>query len=178
MALSQDEFFNQYWGGTAQAGQVQSYASGRVFDGSNWRSPTGGEIARLESDLKNWVRNNPSSGFQAAWAAYSGGAAVKAARAEASKAQEAAAAAAKEAQIAGKQSTAVAARVRSQSMLEQAQVQQAQIRAGQALHKQRRTSGATVGQPGRTRTRVASGLGIGGYGGTRAARVSPTGLNI
>ncbi len=63
-------------------------------------------------------------------------------------------------------------------MLEQAQVQQAQGRAVQALQKSQKPTGTTVGQPGRARTRVASGLGIGGYGGTRAARVSPTGLNI
>jgi len=176
MALSQDQFFEQYFPGSEYAQQVSQYRNAVIIDGNRRRSPTGGEVARIESQMRSAARG--SSGFQQAWSAYSGGAAVEAARAEASKAQEAAAAAAKEAQIAGKQSTAVAARVRSQSMLEQAQIQQAQIRAGQALQKQRRTSGATVGQPGRARTRVSSGLGIGGYGGTRAARVSPTGLNI
>ena len=82
------------------------------------------------------------------------------------------------AKIAGRKSAAVSSRLRSQSMLEQAQVQQAQARAGQQLQKQQRPTGATVGQPGRTRTQVRSGLGIGGYGGTRAGRVTSTGLNI
>lgn len=175
MALSQDQFFDQYFS-TNYGQQVSQYRNAVFIEGNTRRNPTGGEVARWESQLRASVRGD--SKFQQAWADYSRGAAVEAARAEASKAQEAAAAAAKEAQIAGKQSTAVAARVRSQSMLEQAQIQQAQIRAGQALQKQRKTSGATVGQPGRARTRVSSGLGIGGYGGTRAARVSPTGLNI
>lgn len=90
-----------------------------------------------------------------------------------------AAAAEKQAQIAGKKSAAVSGRLRSQAMLEQARLQQSQAGVVQAAQaQQRRQPGATVGQPGRTRTRVRSGLGIGGYGGTRAARVSPTGLNI
>ena len=85
----------------------------------------------------------------------------------------------RQAQIAGKRSAAVSAQLRSRSMLEQAQVQQAAVRTGEAAQaQQRKQPGTTVGQPGRARTRVASGLGIGGYGGTRAARVSPTGLNI
>ena len=81
------------------------------------------------------------------------------------------------AKIAARRSTAVSANLRSKAMLEQAQTQDAQTRTALAI-QQRRRAGATVGQPGRARTRVASGLGIGGYGGTRAARVSPTGLNI
>ena len=35
-----------------------------------------------------------------------------------------------------------------------------------------------IGQPGISRTRVTSGIGIGGYGGTGAGNVNPTGLNI
>ena len=35
-----------------------------------------------------------------------------------------------------------------------------------------------IGQPGVSRTRVSSGIGIGGYGGTSAGNVNPTGLNI
>ena len=62
----------------------------------------------------------------------------------------------------------------SRSQLEQSQRQTVQV----ARAQQRRTAGATVGQPGRTRTRVSSGLGIGGYGGTAAGRVTSTGLNI
>ena len=99
-------------------------------------------------------------------------------RGQAAAAAEAAAAE-KQARIAGKKSAAVSGRLRSQAMLEQARVQQSQAGVVQAAQaQQRRQPGTTVGQPGRTRTRVRSGLGIGGYGGTRAARVSPTGLNI
>jgi len=85
----------------------------------------------------------------------------------------------RKAQIASKRSAATSAKLRSQSMLEQAQVQQAAVRTGlTAQAQQRKQPGTTVGQPGRARTRVGSGLSIGGYGGTRATRVSPTGLNI
>lgn len=85
----------------------------------------------------------------------------------------------RQAKVAGRRSAAVSAQLRSRSMLEQAQVREAATRTALTMQsQQRRQPGTTVGQPGRARTRVASGLGIGGYGGTRAARVSPTGLNI
>lgn len=93
------------------------------------------------------------------------------------QAQAELAAAEGKAQVALKRSAAVSTNLRSKAMLEQASLQQAQTRSALAI-QQRRRAGATVGQPGRARTRVASGLGIGGYGGTRAARVSPTGLNV
>lgn len=83
------------------------------------------------------------------------------------------------ARIAGKRSAATSARLRSQSMIEQSRLQQGQAGVVQAAQaQQRRQPGATVGQPGRARTQVRSGLGIGGYGGTRAGRVTATGLNI
>jgi len=85
----------------------------------------------------------------------------------------------RQAKVAGRRSAAVSAQLRSRSMLEQAQVREAATRTALTMQsQQRRQPGTTVGQPGRARTRVASGLGIGGYGGTRATRVSPTGLNI
>ena len=85
----------------------------------------------------------------------------------------------KQAKVAGRRSAAVSSQLRSRSMLEQAQVRQASTQTALTLRaQQRKQPGTTVGQPGRSRTRVGSGLGIGGYGGTRAARVSPTGLNI
>ena len=89
------------------------------------------------------------------------------------------AAAEQEARIAGKRSAATSARLRSQSMIEQSRLQQGQAGVVQAAQaQQRRQPGTTVGQPGRARTQVRSGLGIGGYGGTRAGRVTATGLNI
>jgi Tfp pilus assembly protein PilX len=94
------------------------------------------------------------------------------------KAQAELAAAEREARIAGKRSAAVSTQLRSRSMLEQAQLQQTQAKTTQEIQKQQRVAGSTVGQPGKVRTKVSSGLGIGGYGGSRASRVSPTGLNI
>jgi len=85
------------------------------------------------------------------------------------------------ARVAGKRSVATSARARSQAQTEAAQLQQQEQKTAlqaQQLARTERAAGATVGQPGRSRTRVSTGLGIGGYGGTAAARVSPTGLNI
>jgi len=85
----------------------------------------------------------------------------------------------RQARIAGRRSAATSARLRSQSQIEQAQTQQSLSQTAQTIQAARRAGpGATVGQPRRAQTRVSSGLGIGGYGGARASRVSPTGLNI
>lgn len=85
----------------------------------------------------------------------------------------------RQARIAGRRSAATSARLRSQSQIEQAQTQQSLAQTAQTVQAARRAGpGATVGQPRRAQTRVSSGLGIGGYGGARASRVSPTGLNI
>jgi len=85
------------------------------------------------------------------------------------------------ARIAGKKSVATSARVRSQAQTEAAQLQQQEQKTAlqaQQLARTKRTAGVTVGQPGRSRTRVSTGLSIGGYGGTAAGRVTSTGLNI
>ena len=86
------------------------------------------------------------------------------------------------ARIAGKKSVAASGRSRSQAQLEASQLQIQQQRTAtqgqQQLQREDRIAGATVGQPGRSRTRVSTGLAIGGYGGSSASRVSPTGLNI
>ncbi len=85
------------------------------------------------------------------------------------------------ARIAGKKSVAASGRSRSQAQLEASQLQIQQQRTatqGQQMQREGRVAGATVGQPGRARTRVSTGLAIGGYGGSSASRVSPTGLNI
>lgn len=82
------------------------------------------------------------------------------------------------ARIAGKQSAAVTGRTRSQAQLEAAQTRMQEQKTFTKAQKLTRPTGATVGQPGRSRTRVSTGLSIGGYGGSAASRVSPTGLNI
>jgi chromosome segregation ATPase len=70
MALSQDQFFEQYWPSTDGYQQLQGYANSKsILDGNKKRYPTGGEIARVEASLKNAWRQN--SGFQQAWSSYS-----------------------------------------------------------------------------------------------------------
>ena len=188
MALSQDQFFDQYWPSSEYYQQVQNYRNAVIIDGNKRRNPTGGEIARMESQLRSAARGDAR--FQQAWGNYeaqqqaaAAAAALEAQKLEQSKilagAQLQVEEAQKAAAIAGKKSLAASAQVRSQAQIEQTQLQQAQRQTVQtAKTQQRKTAGATVGQPGRSRTRVSSGLGIGGYGGTSAGRVTPTGLNI
>jgi hypothetical protein len=83
--------------------------------------------------------------------------------------------------IAGKRSTAASSRIRSQAQMEAVQLQQKQQATALQMRQQQRAEravGATVGQPGRSRTRVSTSLSIGGYGGSSAGRINPTGLNI
>jgi hypothetical protein len=186
MALSQGQYFEQYWPSSEYYQQLQGYANAKIRDGNTVRNPTGGEMARMESQLRSAAMGSPQ--FQQSWGIYesqqqaaSAAAALAAQQAEQAKvlgeAQKQVEAAQQQAAIAGKRSAATSAQIRSQAQLEQAQVQAAQQQTFQQAQR-RKSAGATVGQPGRTTTRVSSGLGIGGYGGTAAGRITPTGLNI
>jgi len=84
-----------------------------------------------------------------------------------------------QAQIAAKKSAATSGLVKSRAQLEQAKLQQSAAATAMSIQqKQRQAAGATVGQPGRSKTQVTSRLGVGGYGGTSPVKVSSTGLNI
>jgi chromosome segregation ATPase len=79
-------------------------------------------------------------------------------------------------QLAAKRESAVALNVGKQTALARLREQQADIapvRVGQASRQR-----STIGQPGVASTRVSTRPSIGGYGGTSAGRVNPTGLNI
>jgi hypothetical protein len=83
---------------------------------------------------------------------------------------------AEESQIQAKRISAVAD-YQGQQLTQQARqtsalAMQSQV---QPLQPKKKTQ---IGQPGISRTRVSSGIGIGGYGGTSAGNVNPTGLNI
>lgn len=78
-----------------------------------------------------------------------------------------------------KQATASIAQQRSQSNLAAAQARQETQKFASAQQPQEsRKAGQAVGQPGVSRTRISSRIGIGGYSGTAPGRVNPTGLNI
>ena len=83
---------------------------------------------------------------------------------------------AEESQIQAKRISAVAD-YQGQQLVEQSR--QASVLAMQSqvqpVQPKKKTQ---IGQPGVSRTRVSSGIGIGGYGGTGAGNVNPTGLNI
>jgi hypothetical protein len=82
-----------------------------------------------------------------------------------------------QAAVAKKQSQAVVNRQRVQSSLSETQARQEAQRTAPAQTQQTKRT-QNVGQPGVSRTRVSSRIGIGGYGGTAPGRVNPTGLNI
>jgi len=79
-------------------------------------------------------------------------------------------------QLAAKRESAVALNIGKQTSLARLREQQAEVapvRVGQASRQR-----STIGQPGVASTRVSARPSIGGYGGTSAGRVNPTGLNI
>jgi hypothetical protein len=83
---------------------------------------------------------------------------------------------AEESQIQAKRISAVAD-YQGQQIVEQARQASALAMQSEAQPVQGRKK-TQIGQPGVSRTRVSSGIGIGGYGGTSAGNVNPTGLNI
>jgi ATP-dependent Clp protease ATP-binding subunit ClpA len=83
---------------------------------------------------------------------------------------------AEESQIQAKRISAVAD-YQGQQLTQQARQASALAMQSEAQPVQTRKK-TQIGQPGVSRTRVSSGIGIGGYGGTGAGNVNPTGLNI
>ena len=65
----------------------------------------------------------------------------------------------------------------SQQTVEQARQASALAMQSQAQPVQQKKK-TQIGQPGVSRTRLTSGTTVGGYGGTSAGNVNPTGLNI
>ena len=103
-------------------------------------------------------------------------AAQQAVTAKAEQDYAAAAKQAEESQIQAKRISAVAD-YQGQQLTQQAR--QASALAMQSETQPVQTRKKTqIGQPGVSRTRVSSGIGVGGYGGTGAGNVNPTGLNI
>ena len=103
-------------------------------------------------------------------------AAQQAAMAKAEQDYAAAAKQAEESQIQAKRISAVAD-YQGQQLTQQARQASALAMQSKAQPVQGRKK-TQIGQPGVSRTRVSSGIGIGGYGGTGAGNVNPTGLNI
>lgn len=79
-------------------------------------------------------------------------------------------------QLAAKRESTLALNVGKQTSLTKLREQQKETAPVRLAQPQRRK--ATIGQPGVASTRVSSRPSIGGYGGTAAGRVNPTGLNI
>ena len=95
------------------------------------------------------------------------------------KAEQDYAAASKQAEISQLQAKKISAVAdyQGQQIIEQARKASALALQSQAqpVQQKKRTQ---IGQPGISRTRLSSGTTVGGYGGTSAGNVNPTGLNI
>lgn len=83
-----------------------------------------------------------------------------------------------QADISKKVSAATAARERIKTSLDTTQAQQQLRESSLAMQGRTKQAGQTVGQPGIAKTKVATRISIGGYGGTAAGKINPTGLNI
>ena len=79
-------------------------------------------------------------------------------------------------QVAAKRESAVALNVGKQTSLAKLREQQKETTAVRLAQPQRRKT--MIGQPGVSATRITTRPSIGGYGGTAAGRINPTGLNI
>lgn len=248
MAISQDQFFEQYWPSSSYYQQVQEYAANAwIIDGNRRRRPTGGEVARIESQLRSAARG--SSQFQQSWSSYDTQqqalaeaqrqqeelerqrlAAEEAARLlaqeqariqaqlkseqEAISKQQIEQAAAIEAQLAKERRSAEeqqaqlklqfeSERAKTEELITQskAETQKQQIAAKReaalavnvgkksslmklaasqtpTISQPQQRKKTLIGQPGVSSTRFSARAGLGGYSGTAAGRVNPTGLNI
>ena len=134
---------------------------------------TSGEGAKWSSYLNSYLQTQVQESQRQAEAER---AAQQAVMAKAEQDYAAAAKQAEESQIQAKRISAVAD-YQGQQLTQQAR--QASALAMQSETQPVQTRKKTqIGQPGVSRTRVSSGIGIGGYGGTGAGNVNPTGLNI
>ena len=79
-------------------------------------------------------------------------------------------------QVTAKREEAVALNVGKQASLAKLREQQKETTAVRLAQPQRRKT--MIGQPGVSATRITTRPSIGGYGGTAAGRINPTGLNI
>lgn len=84
----------------------------------------------------------------------------------------------KQADISKKVSAATLGQERIKTSMGVVQAQQQMREAASATQISTKQAGQTVGQPGISKTKVGTRISIGGYGGTTAGKINPTGLNI
>ena len=137
------------------------------------RQGTGGEGPKWSSYLNSYLQTQVQESQRQAETER---AAQQVAIAKAEQDYAAAAKQAEESQIQANRISAVAD-YQGQQLTQQARQTSALAMQSQVQPVQTRKK-TQIGQPGVSRTRVSSGIGIGGYGGTSAGNVNPTGLNI
>ena len=183
----EDQLFNQWWPSSqgyagfermisqqARPSVARRNLQGQI-DAQRNAARSGGGNSGLEwtNYLNSYLQTQVQQGQQQAEAER---VAQQAVMAKAEQDYAAAAKQAEESQIQAKRISAVAD-YQGQQLTQQAR--QASALAMQSETQPVQTRKKTqIGQPGVSRTRVSSGIGIGGYGGTGAGNVNPTGLNI
>ena len=183
----EDQLFNQWWpnsqryasfermiGQQANPGVARRNLQGQINQEMAAARASGGP-AGLEwaNYLNSYLQTQVQQGQQQAEAERIAQQAVMA------KAEQDYAATAKQAEEAQAQAKRISALSDYQGQQLTKQAQQASALAIQApVQSVQQAKKTQIGQPGVSRTRVSSGIGIGGYGGTSAGNVNPTGLNI
>ena len=183
----EDQLFNQWWPSSQRYASFErmigQQANPRVArrnlqgqinaERASARSSGGSAGLEWTNYLNSYLQTQVQESQQQAEAER---AAQQAVMAKAEQDYAAAAKQAEESQIQAKRISAVAD-YQGQQLVEQSRQASALAMQSQVQPVQPKKK-TQIGQPGVSRTRVSSGIGIGGYGGTGAGNVNPTGLNI
>jgi hypothetical protein len=183
----EDQLFNQWWpssqryasfekmiGQQANPGVARRNLQGQIeAERASARSSGGPAGLEWANYLNSYLQTQVQQGQQQAEAERAAQQAIMA------KAEQDYAATAKKAEEAQAQAKKISVLSDYQAQQLTRQTQQASALAMQSpTQPVQQTKKTQIGQPGVSRTRVSSGIGIGGYGGTGAGNVNPTGLNI
>jgi hypothetical protein len=183
----EDQLFNQWWPNSQGYAEFERMISQQAnpsvarknlqkqIDAQRNAARSGGGGSGLEwtNYLNSYLQTQVQQGQQQAEAER---VAQQAVMAKAEQDYAAAAKQAEESQVQAKRISAVAD-YQGQQLTQQARQASALAMQSETQPVQQKKK-TQIGQPGVSRTRVSSGIGIGGYGGTGAGNVNPTGLNI
>lgn len=180
MALTEDQFFEQYWPSTPQYQDYLDYVElSKRPVGKGVQKISQEDIARVEETMRRVARTDPRFGFPTAWQIYS---LEQQNIAEQKQQQEIQniysqilTETQKQSDVLRKQSEAALSQQRALTQQEKITAATTQQAPTTTVTQKRRTS---VGQPGVARTRLSTGTTVGGFSGTSPGRINPTGLNI
>jgi len=179
MALTQEQFFEQYWPTSSAYRDVESF-----IQSQRNRQYGQGVQQPSESDYNSWresYRNaaRQAAEFKDAWQIYSTEQQIADERTQQQEIQSIYSQILEQTRAQSetiqKQTTAALNQQKVLAQQEKLAAAQSQAPTTTTVTQRRRP---TVGQPGVARTRLTAGTTVGGFSGTSPGRVNPTGLNI